>query len=175
MTTDTQKHRIPAWLTALWRQSKPSEPIPAPPPEQRPIGFMAELLKTASELQGQHEEQLKLAQSEAASGTGPQPWDRDWIENSCELGDDLEEMISGWGWHAVNDLIEVLDWALASPQGQRAQALAEDSAQRENEPLQLIYEMRPVLVSRVHRVLREQGRRLGYSDQWRANLDDALS
>lgn len=117
---------------------------------------------------------LQLAQAMAAAGTGPQPFDRSWIGNDRDLWDDIPAMTDGWGYHKLQELIEVLNWALASPQGQRAQALVDDPHSPWSEPLGLIQEMRQVLLEQLHELLEAQAYALDYSEQWMGDLSTAL-
>lgn len=74
------------------------------------------------------QQRLADAHAAAASGEGPQTWDRDWFELQTCIEDDISDIATTIGWHRTQDFLEVLDWALASPQGQLALAEADDDA-----------------------------------------------
>ena len=72
------------------------------------------LAEAGQQLDQEREQALADAHAAAASGEGPQPWDRDWIEFQVDIEDDIREIANTIGWHRTQDLLEVLDWALAS-------------------------------------------------------------
>ncbi len=118
---------------------------------------------------------LQIACASADAGIGPQRWDRDWIQNKDDHGSDVSYMTDGWGWHKLQDLIEVLDWALASPQGQRAQAHARDPNNMGATALELIQQMRLELRNQCHQLLVEHAEVLDYSDELMEDLSSALN
>jgi hypothetical protein len=122
-----------------------------------------------------HQEDLRNAHAAAAAGTGPQQWDRDWIEYNFDFHDEASYLASNWNWHSTWDLIEALDWALASPQGQRAQSMQDDQSSPWKSTLNLILAMRPALVKHAHNLMRSQAEGLHYSTEKKAELSYALN
>ncbi|MEB3275422.1 MAG: hypothetical protein VKM92_00505 [Cyanobacteriota bacterium] len=110
------------------------------------------------------------AHAAAASGEGPQPWDCDWIKYQVDVTDEIHELAHAIGWHRTQQLIEVLDWALASPQGQRALAMANDPASPWQGALEMLKEFRHPLAEASLQMLRDQIQELACSDR----LKDAL-
>ena len=114
------------------KKAKSSKRKPGKKREQKTAQPHADERKTGinAHLEGQMQRHLAEAEAirqeaynAAQTGTGPQPWDRDWYRNKetthwSFYSDLLEEF--EWGWHQTNDLIEVFSWALASPDAQRA-------------------------------------------------------
>ena len=129
------------------------------------------LLKISEQI---HHEQLRQAQAEAAAGTGPQTWDADWFENELDLGEEALALTENWSWKHVQALQEALDWALASPQGQRAQARQEEESAPESTALQMIQELQLGITWRSHTLLCQQAKALGYSEEQLGNLQDSL-
>lgn len=121
-------------------------------------------------------EQQKLADAHAAaaSGEGPQAWDRDWIEHEVHIGDTIFDIASTIGWHRTQDFLEVLDWALASPQGQRALAQAGDDASPWQGALEMIEELRQPLINASHEMLGTQAIGLDYTIDAREELWEAI-
>ena len=110
------------------------------------------MLKLQEEKYKQNREQdLAKAQAAAASGEGPQPWERDWIETQWCIEDDIRDIADRIGWHRSQDLLEVLDWAMASPQGQRALALDGDPNSPWQDVLTMIQELRRPLLEASHK------------------------
>jgi len=120
------------------------------------------------------QQELADAHAAAASGEGPQTWDRDWIENEPYIGDKMSEIGRTLGWHRTQDFLEVLDWALASPQGQRALAQAGDDASPWQGALEMIEELRGPLIEASHEMLGTQAAGLGYSTDAQEELWEAL-
>jgi len=120
------------------------------------------------------QKRLADAHAAAASGEGPQTWDRDWFENQQYIGDKISEIASILGWHRTQDFLEVLDWALASPQGQRALAQAGDDASPWQGALEMIEELRGPLIEASHEMLGTQAAGLGYSTDAQEELWEAL-
>lgn len=114
------------------------------------------------------------AHQAAKEGVGPQPWDQDWLENQTPMEDEIEHLSRSWSWQTVNNMIEVLNWASASPQGQRAVALSEDDDNPWQGPLDLIEEMKRALMNRSHSLLFQQAKGLEYPGTWLRDLADAL-
>ena len=137
-----------------------------------------ELLKALEEAKGQaeHERQQALADAHAAaaSGEGPQPWERDWIEFQVDIEDDIREVADTIGWHRTQDFLEVLDWAMASPQGQRALAEAGDDTNPWQGALELIEELRRPLIEASHQMLRTRAEGLSFTDEAKDDLWDTL-
>jgi hypothetical protein len=120
------------------------------------------------------QQELADAHAAAASGEGPQIWDRDWIENEPYIEDKMSEIARTLGWHRTQDFLEVLDWALASPQGQRALAQAGDDASPWQGALEMIEELRGPLIEASHEMLGTQAAGLGYSTDAQEELWEAL-
>ena len=78
------------------------------------------------------------------------------------------------GWHRTQDFLEVLDCALASPQGQRALAQAGDAASPWQGALEMIEELRGALVEASHQMLGSQADGLGYTIDAKEELWAAL-
>jgi zinc protease len=53
------------------------------------------------------QQELADAHAAAASGEGPQTWDRDWFVNQQYIGDKISEIASILGWHRTQDFLEV--------------------------------------------------------------------
>lgn len=121
------------------------------------------------------QQELADAHAAAASGEGPQTWDRDWIEHKVYTEDKIFEIANTIGWHRTQDFLEVLDWALASPQGQRALAQAGDDASPWQGALEMIEELRQPLIEASHQMLGSQADGLGYTIDAREELWEALS
>jgi hypothetical protein len=122
-----------------------------------------------------HQEDLKNAHAAAADGTGPQQWDREWIEYNFDFHEEAAYLASNWNWHSTWDLIEALDWALASPQGQRALSMQDDRNSPWESTLDLILAMRPALVKHAHNLMRTQAEGLHYSTEKKAELSSELN
>ncbi len=132
---------------------------------------IAELVAIQTRAQQQR---LADAHAAAASGEGPQTWDRDWFEQQEYIGDKISEIASTLGWHRTQDFLEVLDWALASPQGQRALAQAGDDASPWQGALEMIEELRGPLIEASHEMLGTQAAGLGYTTDAQEELWEAL-
>jgi hypothetical protein len=109
---------------------------------------------------------------------GPRPWERKWSA-SISLDEEISNLANKAGWHRLQDLTEIFQWALASPQGQRAAELAQ--AQEDDcpfnpwkHPYELIHIILPMLVMHSHLMLSQHAQRLQYSqastDALEANL-----
>jgi hypothetical protein len=133
---------------------------------------MEELMALAERARQQ---ELADAHAAAASGEGPQIWDRDWIENEPYIEDKMSEIARTLGWHRTQDFLEVLDWALASPQGQRALAQAGDDASPWQGALEMIEELRGPLIEASHEMLGTQAAGLGYTTDAQEELWEALN
>lgn len=134
--------------------------------------FMAQMALAMEEA---HSKALDQAHAAAAEGTGPQTWDADWFENELDLGEEALALTENWSWQHVQALQEALDWALASPQGQRAQARQEEESAPESTTLQMIQDLQLGLTWRSNTLLSQQAKALGYSRQQMENLQDALA
>ena len=122
------------------------------------------------------QQELTDAHAAAASGEGPQTWDRDWIEQKeVYIGDKISEIASTIGWHRTQDFLEVLDWALASPQGQRALAQAGDDSSPWQGALEMIDELWRPLNDASHEMLGNQAAGLGYTSDAQEELWEALN
>jgi hypothetical protein len=189
------------WGAARWAKALRAlmEPTPAHPAKPRLCLDPLELLQSAeepgqviqpegidwaldqiqtSEMQASEklrQLRLQVACASADAGIGPQRWDREWIQNKDDHGSDVSYMTDGWGWHKLQDLIEVLDWALASPQGQRAQAHARDPNNMGAATLELIQQMRLELRNQCHQLLVVHAEVLDYSDDLMEALSSALN
>lgn len=126
------------------------------------VSFVDAVREAVEASQKAWQDQLDAARDAAASGLGPQPWDRDWIAFQGGVHDPVHEMAIGIGWQRTQDFIEVLDWALASPQGQRALALAGDQTSPWQGPLEMLQEIREHLVDASHEMLAAQADDLEY-------------
>lgn len=139
--------------------------------KKAPSAQLDKLLKISEQI---HHEQLRQAQAEAAAGTGPQTWDADWFENELDLGEEALALTENWSWQHVQALQETLDWALASPQGQRAQARQEEESAPESTTLQMIQDLQLGLTWRSHALLSQQAKELDYSREQMKKLQDSL-
>jgi len=118
---------------------------------------------------------LANAHAAAASGKGPQPWDRGWFEFQLAIEDDIKEIASTIGWHRTQDFLEVLDWALASPQGKRALAAAGDDTSPWKGTLEMIKELRRPLIDATHEMLSSHAYDLNYTSEAQEDLWKVLS
>lgn len=114
------------------------------------------------------------AKAAAATGTGPQTWYADWFENELDVGEEALALTETWSWQNVQTLQEALDWALASPQGQRAQARQEEENTPWNATLEMIKDLQLGLTWRSHTLLTQQAKVLGYSSEQLGSLQEAL-
>lgn len=115
----------------------------------------------------------------AKAGEGPQPWDQDWFENTENLTQDVMELASKAGWHRLQHFREILAWALASPQGQRAIASMQDCVGPDptnpwHEPLVILANLYICAQKASHKMLREQAKGLHYSEELKSELDHKL-
>ena len=134
-----------------------------------------ELLEEVERVAGEaHQQAMEKAHAEAAAGTGPQAWDADWYGNTLDLSDEVEAMVGNWSWQHVQSLREVLSWAAASPQGQRAQAMRDEPGSPWSDGLEMLEEMQMALSWRTQDLLHQQSRGLHYSNEQRQELADAL-
>jgi hypothetical protein len=168
------KHAIQACQTL-----QPKKSASPGSPDSRQLQLASGLLFPLEELVAliERAQQQKLADAHAAaaSGEGPQTWDRDWIEHKVYTEDKIFEIASTIGWHRTQDFLEVLDWALASPQGQRALAQAGDDSSPWQGALEMIEELRQSLIEASHQMLGSQADDLGYTIDAREELWEALS
>lgn len=114
------------------------------------------------------------AHAAAADGTGPQIYDGDWWENTLDPCEEVEAMVHRWSWQNVQIFQEILDMALASPQGQKAQSIADEEHNPWEDSLAMIEQMRSAITFRSHRLLLEQGKGLGNSQGRQFELQLAL-
>lgn len=117
------------------------------------------------------EEREKNAHASALAGTGPMPYDREWYAAGCNF-EHLIEQAEGINWHVANELLEVTEWALASPQGQRALALQDEPTNPGGETLRTLLELREALTDKVRQELFEHIRQLRQPDVENALLDE---
>lgn len=115
----------------------------------------------------------------AKAGKGPQPWDQDWFEYTESLAEDVMEVASKAGWHRLQHFREVLIWALASPQGQRAIASMQDRVGTDptnpwHEPFVILANLYICVNRASHKMLREQAQGLNYSEGSMSDLERNL-
>lgn len=115
----------------------------------------------------------------AKAGEGPQPWDQDWFEYTESLAEDVMEVASKAGWHRLQHFREVLIWALASPQGQRAIASMQDRVGPDpgnpwHEPFVILANLYICVNQSSHKMLREQAKGLNYSEGLTSDLEKSL-
>lgn len=108
----------------------------------------------------------------------PQPWEEDWFASS-DLSGEIHQLAARAGWHRLQHLIEIMQWALASPQGQRAadralDQLGPDPSNPWQGAYELINEILPLLVEASHTMLRQQASGLHYSDASTDALETSL-
>ncbi len=136
---------------------------------------MEELLQELDRMAGEaHQKALANAHAAAATGTGPQAWDADWYGNAINLSEEVEAMVGDWSWQNVQSFREVLSWAAASPQGQRAQAMRGEPDSPWSDGLEMLEEMQMALTWRTQNLLHQQSKGLHYSNEQRQELADAL-
>jgi hypothetical protein len=121
------------------------------------------------------QQRLADAHEAAASGEGPQPWDREWFEYESCIENDISEIAYTIGWHRTQDFLEVLDWALASPQGQRALAQAGDDASPWQGALEMIKELQRPLIEASHLMLRSHAEGLDYAIEGQPDIWEAFN
>lgn len=141
---------------------------PEKPDSEKFMAQMELLLKEA------HSQQVEQAKAAAAEGTGPQTWDADWFENELDLGEEALALTESWSWQNVQALQEALAWALASPQGQRAQARQEEENAPWDPTLQMIQDIQLGLTWRSHTLLSQHAKALGYSKEQLGHLNESL-
>lgn len=156
---------IQAYRTHQVKEAAPTEQFPE-------LLLSLEDMKTLAERAEQ--QRLADAHAAAASGEGPQPWERDWFEHQSDIGHEIFEIASTLGWHRTQDFLEVLNMALASPQGQRALAQAGDDASPWQGALEMIEELRGPLIEASHQMLGAQADGLGYTIDEKEELWEAL-
>lgn len=103
-------------------------------------------------LKADGQQRQKEAHAAALAGTGPMPYDRNWHEAGCNF-EILIEQTEGINWYVANELLEITEWALASPQGQRALALQDDPTNPGGETLSTLLELRDALTYKVREEL----------------------
>ena len=137
-------------------------------------GFWEDVLKKADEtkarLEQEWQQEFADALAAAAAGEGPQPWDRDWIEFQVDVEEDIRETAGRLGWHKTQDFLEIMEWAVASPQGQRALAQMGEVDAPGQHVLELIGEVARALTEASHQMLQSQGNRLGYTGDLQSDL-----
>lgn len=141
------------------------------PAKQNKEEFMAQMNLLLKET---HSKQVEQAKAAATEGTGPQAWDADWFENELDVGEEALALTETWSWQNVQTLQEALDWALASPQGQRAQARQEEENTPWDPTLQMIKDLQLGLTWRSHTLLSQQAKALGYSKEQLGDLNESL-
>jgi len=143
--------------------------------QMQPVpGLLLSMEELMALVERAEQQRLADAHAAAASGEGPQPWDRDWFEHQSDIGHEIFEIASTMGWHRTQDFLEVLNWALASPQGQRALAQAGDDASPWQGALEMIEELRGALIEASHQMLGAQADGLGYTIDAKEELWEAL-
>ena len=169
------KHAIQACQTLQTKKAAP----PGSPGccQMQPVpGLLLSMEELMALVERKQQQEMADAHAAAASGEGPQTWDRDWFERKeAYIGDKISEIASTIGWHRTQDFLEVLDWALASPQGQRALAQAGDDSSPWQGALEMIEELRQSLIEASHQMLGSQADDLGYTIDAREELWEALS
>ena len=169
------KHAIQACQTLQTKKAAP----PGSPGccQMQPVpGLLLSMEELMALVERKQQQEMADAHAAAASGEGPQTWDRDWFEQKeAYIGDKISEIASTSGWHRTQHFLEVLDWALASPQGQRALAQAGDDASPWQGALEMIEELRQPLIEASHQMLGSQADGLGYTIDAREELWEALS
>jgi hypothetical protein len=120
------------------------------------------------------QQRLVDAHAAADSGEGPQPWERDWFQYQLCIEDEIMEISSTIGWHRTQDFLEVLDWALASPQGQRALAQTDDDASPWQGALEMIKELQRPLIEMSHLMLLSHAEELDYTSKAQRDLWEAF-
>lgn len=158
------------------RRSGAGAPAPSP---VKPLEIGGEELRKAlseakTRIEQERAQALADAHAAAASGEGPQPWERDWIEFQVDVEDDIQELACTIGWHRTQDFLEVLDWALASPQGQRALTEAGDDTSAWQGALEMIDELRRPLIEASLQMIRTRAVSLGYTEETKDDLWDTL-
>jgi hypothetical protein len=119
------------------------------------------------------EQQTADAHAAALDGSGPMPFDRSWFEVETDF-QSLIDREDGMQWHLANDLLEVLDWALASPQGQRALARQGDPLNPGADALNALFQFQDALTEKVRIELLKHARELKYPDALMAVLQEHL-
>ena len=168
------KHAIQACQTLQTKKAAP----PGSPGccQMQPVpGLLLSMEELMALVERKQQQEMADAHAAAASGEGPQTWDRDWFEHQVHIGDKIFEIASTIGWHRTQDFLEVLDWALASPQGQRALAQAGDDSSPWQGALEMIEELRQSLIEASHQMLGSQADDLGYPTDAGEDLWEALS
>ena len=168
------KHAIQACQTLQTKKAaSPGSPDRC---QMQPVpGLLLSMEELMALVERKQQQEMADAHAAAASGEGPQTWDRDWIEQKeVYIGDKMLEIASTIGWHRTQDFLEVLDWALASPQGQRALAQAGDDASPGQGALEMIEELRQPLIDASHEMLGNQADGLDYTIDAREELWEAL-
>jgi|688.fasta_scaffold103483_2 hypothetical protein len=158
--------RLP-WLSRLVRWKPGSKENSLEVVVEKAKGEMLELMMSIAK---QQEEDAHAA---ALDGTGPMPYDREWFEVGCDY-QSLIEYADEIDWHIANDLLEVLGWALASPQGQRAIARRNDPLNPGADALNALLGLKEALTERVRNELIKHARKLDYSDALIDLLQDHL-
>ncbi|MCP9932440.1 hypothetical protein KBZ08_00760 [Cyanobium sp. Candia 9D4] len=122
----------------------------------------------------ERQKQLQAAHAAAAAGTGPQPYDRDWIDAGCDFSGWIEDEDTGPDWYVTNDLLEGVNWALASPQGQRALAMKDDELSPWQHTLAALFSLQEALRTRQRSLLIRHAEYLGYSVEMLDVLENPL-
>ena len=145
--------------------------------QMQPVpGLLLSMEELMALVERKQQQEMADAHAAAASGEGPQTWDRDWFERKeAYIGDKISEIASTIGWHRTQDFLEVLDWALASPQGQRALAQAGDDSSPWQGALEMIDELWRPLNEASHEMLGNQAAGLGYTIDAQEGLWEALN
>lgn len=167
-----------AGVTDPWNYNAPPTCGALPFPKSRKMSTKAannpEITTLLNLLEEAYRQNMATAHAEATLGTAPQPWDADWCENALDIWEETEVLVKKWSWQHVQILQEILDMALASPQGQKAQSLAHEVNNPWRDALRMIEGMKQALTSRSHSLLRKQGKELGNSQGRQFELEVAL-
>lgn len=131
----------------------------------------AEFLKITKEI---HRKKLDKAYEDAKAGTGSQDWDAGWFENERCFAEETEAFVCKWSWQQVQTLREILNWALASPQGQRALHLCNEESSPWQGTLDMIESMKQGLNWKIHALLIQHAKKLQYNKEKMIQISDDL-
>ncbi len=129
--------------------------------------LMKSIIESEKAGEEKSEQALDQAHESAEAGTGPQPYDRDWIEADLDFDRWIIEESKGLNWHITNDLIEVIDWALQSPQGTKALDLQDSENSPWQDPLENAIKLKLALEGRAQMLLEEQAKKLNWTKNYR--------
>ena len=136
-------------------------------------GTTSDAMQVLESLLQQHYE--KEAHLEAARAvSGPQTWDHDWYETQQDLSSEYFALAQKAGWHRLQEFLEIITWALSSPQCQEALMVNSNPRDHKSGALKLIGEIYPPLRYATHEMLRANARSLRYPREWMEDLESAL-